>query len=71
MAISSNSSPGLRGALESKDPHQKPFEDYRRDIRDHYDGLPGALTAVTGLLTGHEALAGYTTSGRGGIEAHE
>jgi ubiquinone/menaquinone biosynthesis C-methylase UbiE len=34
------------------------FGDYRRFIRDHYDGLPGALTAVTGLLTGHEALAG-------------
>src|SRR3954464_9426284 len=34
------------------------FTDYRRDIRDHYDGFAGALTAVTGLLTGHEALAG-------------
>jgi SAM-dependent methyltransferase len=34
------------------------FSDYRNFIRDHYDGLPGALTAVTGLLTGHEALAG-------------
>jgi SAM-dependent methyltransferase len=30
----------------------------RRFIQNHYDGLPGALTAVTGLLTGHEALAG-------------
>jgi SAM-dependent methyltransferase len=34
------------------------FGDYRRFIRDHYDGLPGALTAVTGFVTGHEALAG-------------
>src|SRR5262245_21040419 len=34
------------------------FTDYRRDIRDHYDGVAGALTGVTGLLTGHEALAG-------------
>jgi SAM-dependent methyltransferase len=34
------------------------FLDYRRFIQDHYDGLPGALTALTGLLTGHEALAG-------------
>jgi SAM-dependent methyltransferase len=31
---------------------------YRRFIQSHYDGLPGALTAVTGLVTGHEALAG-------------
>lgn len=32
--------------------------DYKRFIRDHYNGLPGALTAVTGFVTGHEALAG-------------
>jgi len=32
--------------------------DYRRFIQRHYDGLPGALTAVTGWVTGHEALAG-------------
>lgn len=31
---------------------------YRRFIQDHYNGLPGAFTAVTGLVTGHEALAG-------------
>ncbi len=34
------------------------FLDYRRFIQNHYDGLPGALTAVTGFLTGHETLAG-------------
>src|SRR5438874_6798841 len=34
------------------------FLDYRRFIQGHYDGPAGALTAVTGLLTGHEALAG-------------
>src|SRR5438876_8903199 len=34
------------------------FLEYRRFIQNHYDGLPGALTAVTGLITGHEALAG-------------
>jgi ubiquinone/menaquinone biosynthesis C-methylase UbiE len=45
-------------ALESREPHRRTFLDYRGFIRDHYDGLPGALTAVTGLLTGHEALAG-------------
>lgn len=49
---------GLRSALESAEPRRRPFDAYRRFIQDHYDGLPGALTAVTGLLTGHEALAG-------------
>ena len=34
------------------------FVDYRRFIQGHYDGPAGALTAVTGMLTGHEALAG-------------
>src|SRR5438445_4702340 len=49
---------GLRGVLESKEPGRRAFADYRRFIQHHYDGLPGKLTAVTGLLTGHEALAG-------------
>src|SRR5436305_1923073 len=48
----------LGAALESAEPRRRSFGDYRRFIRDHYDGLPGALTAVTGLITGHEALAG-------------
>jgi ubiquinone/menaquinone biosynthesis C-methylase UbiE len=37
---------------------RRPFGEYKRFIQKHYDGLPGAFTAVTGLLTGHEALAG-------------
>jgi len=49
---------GLTSALESKEPHRRSFADYRKFIQHHYDGLPGKLTAVTGLLTGHEALAG-------------
>src|SRR5439155_16769937 len=49
---------GLGGALESKEPRRRPFLDYRRFIQNHYDGLPGALTAFTGIVTGHEALAG-------------
>jgi hypothetical protein len=49
---------GLGAALESREPRRRPFLDYRRFIQGHYDGLPGALTAVTGLVTGHEALAG-------------
>jgi SAM-dependent methyltransferase len=48
----------LGQALESAEPRRRPFGEYRDFIRDHYDGLPGALTAVTGLVTGHEALAG-------------
>jgi SAM-dependent methyltransferase len=49
---------GLTAALESSQPRKRSFGDYRRFIQNHYDGLPGALTAVTGLVTGHEALAG-------------
>ncbi|MFN4260717.1 MAG: class I SAM-dependent methyltransferase [Gemmataceae bacterium] len=49
---------GLGKVLESKEPQRRSFADYRRFIQGHYDGLPGALTAVTGFLTGHEALAG-------------
>jgi SAM-dependent methyltransferase len=44
--------------LESSQPRRRSFGDYRRFIRDHYDGVAGALTAVTGVVTGHEALAG-------------
>jgi SAM-dependent methyltransferase len=44
--------------LESAEPRRHSFLDYRRFIQGHYDGLPGALTSVTGLVTGHEALAG-------------
>jgi SAM-dependent methyltransferase len=46
------------GALESKEPERRSFGDYKKFIQNHYDGLPGALTAFTGLVTGHEALAG-------------
>src|SRR5205085_2483120 len=56
---------GLRGVLESKEPGRRAFADYRRFIQHHYDGLPGKLTAVTGLLTGHEALAGRLLSPAG------
>ena len=48
----------VRDALESKEPRRRTFSDYRQFVREHYDGLPGALTAVTGILNGHEALAG-------------
>jgi len=56
---------GLRGALESKKPHERPFADYRQFIQNHYDGLPGAFTGITGILTGHEVLAGKLISSSG------
>jgi SAM-dependent methyltransferase len=54
----SSSTKTLTSALESKEHQRRSFSDYRRFIQQHYDGLPGKLTAVTGILTGHEALAG-------------
>jgi SAM-dependent methyltransferase len=49
---------GIKGALESKKLRRESFADYRQFIRGHYDGLAGKLTGFTGLVTGHEALAG-------------
>jgi SAM-dependent methyltransferase len=54
----STSRKGLGAVLESREPQRRSFLDYRRFIQGHYDGLPGALSAVTGVVTGHEALAG-------------
>jgi SAM-dependent methyltransferase len=55
---------GLRGVIESKKQRRQSFADYRLFIRDHYDGLAGKLTGFTGLVTGHEALAGRLISMR-------
>src|SRR5437016_6966159 len=49
---------GLRGAIESKKVTRHPFREYRKFIQGHYDGIAGKLTSFTGLVTGHEALAG-------------
>ena len=49
---------GLIGALESKKLRRQTFAEYRLFIRSHYDGLAGRLTSFTGLVTGHETLAG-------------
>jgi ubiquinone/menaquinone biosynthesis C-methylase UbiE len=49
---------GLNGVLESKKPRRQSGADYRRFIQKHYDGLAGRLTGLTGLVTGHETLAG-------------
>src|SRR5947208_7142824 len=48
----------LRRAIESKKLARQDFADYRRFIQTHYDGLAGKLTGFTGLVTGHETLAG-------------
>jgi ubiquinone/menaquinone biosynthesis C-methylase UbiE len=49
---------GLIGAIESKQQRTRSQSDYKRFVTSHYDGIAGALTAVTGMITGHEALAG-------------
>ena len=49
--------------LESNQPQRRPFSDYRRFIEKHYDGLAGKLTGFTGLVTGHETLAGRLPPG--------
>src|SRR5438309_2036969 len=49
---------GLKGAIESKKVTCQPFCEYRKFIQGHYDGIAGKLTSITGLVTGHEALAG-------------
>lgn len=49
---------GLKGAIESKVIVKKSQDEYRSFIRSHYDGLAGKLTGFTGLVTGHETLAG-------------
>ncbi len=49
---------GIKGAIESKKLARQSFPTYRRFIQDHYDGIAGKLTGFTGLVTGHETLAG-------------
>jgi SAM-dependent methyltransferase len=50
--------------LESSKPQRQGFAEYRRFIQHHYDGLAGKLTGLTGLVTGHEALAGRVIRAR-------
>jgi SAM-dependent methyltransferase len=49
---------GGQAVLDYTDPKRPQLLDKRRRLQKHYNGLPGALTAVTGILTGHAALAG-------------
>ena len=48
----------IQDALESKHVRRRSYTDYQRFIQDHYDGVAGKLTRLSGLLSGHEALAG-------------
>jgi SAM-dependent methyltransferase len=50
--------PSQDGAKKTAETEGKAFGDYRRWVQQHYDGLPGALTGITGFLTGHELFAG-------------
>jgi ubiquinone/menaquinone biosynthesis C-methylase UbiE len=49
----------IQSVLESKEPQKRAAADYRQFVQRHYDGLPGELLSLTGLVTGHEALAGH------------
>jgi ubiquinone/menaquinone biosynthesis C-methylase UbiE len=49
---------GLLSAIQSKDQSRLSSAEYKRLVTSHYDGIAGALTRVTGVITGHEALAG-------------
>jgi SAM-dependent methyltransferase len=49
---------GANPDASAKDLQRSGFLSYRRFIQHHYDGLAGTMTAFTGLVTGHEALAG-------------
>lgn len=49
---------GITGLLESRQQERRSEKEYKKFIAGHYDGVAGALTKVTGVLTGHEALAG-------------
>jgi ubiquinone/menaquinone biosynthesis C-methylase UbiE len=48
----------IQKALESKRHRKQSLQEYKSFIQNHYDGLAGKLTAVSGLLTGHGFLAG-------------
>jgi len=48
----------IKGAIESRRPREQTFNDYRKFIQLHYDGIAGKLTRVSGFFSGHDALAG-------------
>lgn len=48
----------LRRSIESREIERHDQASYRAMVRGQYDGIAGGFTAVTGLLTGHDVLAG-------------
>jgi ubiquinone/menaquinone biosynthesis C-methylase UbiE len=52
----------LQSVIESKIPQKRSLAEYQQFVQRHYDGLPGELLSITGLVTGHEALAGHLIS---------
>ena len=49
---------GLKTPASCQDAGYQSYLHNRRFIERLYDGLPGALTVITGFFTGHETLAG-------------
>ncbi len=50
---------GLAAVIESKKIRRQNYSDYRRFVQHQYDGFAGNLTGLTGVMTGHAALAGH------------
>jgi SAM-dependent methyltransferase len=48
---------GLTRLLSSKEVERRSPDEYRRLVKDHYNGLAGWFTYVSGFFTGHESLA--------------
>ena len=57
MALTSQNK-SLRRTIESRQMERHDSASYRALVRGQYDGVAGAFTAVTGLVTGHDVLAG-------------
>jgi ubiquinone/menaquinone biosynthesis C-methylase UbiE len=55
----------LSRLIESKHPQRKNEDEYRRGIRDYYDGPAGWFTRLSGVFTGHETMAGKLISPKG------
>ncbi len=58
MATESTDKPKLLSVIESDAIRNRSEEEYRALVLSRYDGTAGALTNVTGFITGHETLAG-------------
>ncbi|MFO0864101.1 MAG: class I SAM-dependent methyltransferase [Gemmataceae bacterium] len=54
----------LASVIESNLQKRKSEAEYKRIVQKHYDGIAGKLTSFTGLVTGHETLAGLLLSPR-------